>query len=107
MRPICSPIQAPLSTTTRLKRPFAGGMAASAPTMIAPADSPAMVTLLGSPPNAAMFRLIHCSAAIAVTRFLGQLGMREEAEAAKAIVHRDDHRTLGREIFAVIPGLSA
>ena len=33
--------------------------------MIAPADSPAMVTLFGSPPNALMFFFTHCSIAMA------------------------------------------
>jgi len=33
--------------------------------MMAPADSPAIVTLFGSPPNALMFFFTHCSAAIA------------------------------------------
>ena len=42
-----------------------GGDPTSAPTMMAPADSPATVTLFGSPPNAAMFRFTHCNAAIA------------------------------------------
>lgn len=34
-------------------------MARSVPTLIAPADSPKMVTLDGSPPNAAMFSRTH------------------------------------------------
>jgi hypothetical protein len=33
--------------------------------MFAPADSPAMVTLFGSPPKALMFFFTHCSMAIA------------------------------------------
>ena len=65
MRPIVSPIQPPLSAIARWNRPFACGEPTSAPTMIAPADSPATVTLFGSPPNALMFFLTHCSAAIA------------------------------------------
>ena len=65
MRPICSPIQPPLCAMARTKRPLACGEPTSAPTMMAPADSPAMVTLLGSPPNAAMLRFTHCSIAMA------------------------------------------
>ena len=37
--------------------------AISALTEMEPADSPAIVTCRGSPPNAAMFRCTHCSAA--------------------------------------------
>ena len=41
-------------------RPFDSGEAISALTAIDPADSPAMVTFFGSPPNAAMFCCTHC-----------------------------------------------
>src|SRR5687768_8917620 len=33
--------------------------------------------------------------------------MCEEAELTQAVVHRDDHRTLDGEIFAVVPGVAA
>jgi hypothetical protein len=39
-------------------------MDSSVPTLIAPADSPKIVTLLGSPPKAAMFSYTHSRAAI-------------------------------------------
>jgi len=54
---------APLSPIARAKRPFAIGDAISADTENDPADSPAMVTRPGSPPNAAMFVFTHRSAA--------------------------------------------
>ena len=47
----------------RWKSPAAGGEAMRALTANDPADSPKIVTLPGSPPNAAMFRFTHCSAA--------------------------------------------
>jgi hypothetical protein len=65
MRFICSPIQPPLCMMARVNSPLACGEPTSAPTMMAPADSPAMVTLFGSPPNAAMLRFTHCSIAMA------------------------------------------
>ena len=58
------PKEPPLSEIAPSKRPFASGDAHSMLTAIPPADSPKMVTLLGSPPNAAMFFLIHCKPAI-------------------------------------------
>jgi len=44
------------------KRPRALGIASSAPTLIPPALSPKIVTLSGSPPNAAMLSLTQRSA---------------------------------------------
>ena len=46
------------------KSPAASGEAISALTANDPADSPKIVTLPGSPPNAAMLSFTHCSAAI-------------------------------------------
>ena len=52
----------PLTGIARWKRPRAGAKASSAQTLAAPADSPMMVTLPGSPPNAEMLSRIHFSA---------------------------------------------
>lgn len=54
----------------------ASGDAISANTLCAPADSPKMVTLSGSPPNTAMFFCTHLSAAIWSSRpkFIGPFG---------------------------------
>ena len=54
----------PLSMIAFWNSPRAPGAASSRLTSCDPADSPAMVTLFGSPPNFAMFRFTHCSAAI-------------------------------------------
>jgi len=55
--------KAPLSPMARWNSPLASGDAMSALTASEPADSPAMVTWSGSPPNARMFRLTHPNAA--------------------------------------------
>ena len=57
------PISEPLSPMAPAIRSFDNGDAIWALTEIDPADSPAIVTLSGSPPNAAMFRLTQPSAA--------------------------------------------
>src|SRR5579863_1862464 len=57
------PQQAPLSPIARWNKPLASGEATSALTDMEPADSPKMVTLPGSPPNAAIFFFTHSSAA--------------------------------------------
>ena len=54
---------APLSPMTRANNPLASGEAMSALAANEPADSPAIVTCPGSPPNAAMLRFTHPSAA--------------------------------------------
>ena len=54
---------APLCSTARRNRPVARGIASSAPMLIAPADSPATVTMSGSPPKAAMLSRTHSRAA--------------------------------------------
>ncbi len=56
-------IAAPLSPMAPAISPLESGDAISALTEIDPADSPAIVTLRGSPPNAAMLSRTHCSAA--------------------------------------------
>ena len=54
---------APLCRIARRNRPRAAGAPSSAPTLIAPADSPNTVTQSGSPPNASMFSRTQASAA--------------------------------------------
>ena len=54
----------PLCEIALANRPRARGSDSSVVTLIAPADSPKMVTLPGSPPNAAMLSRTHSSAAI-------------------------------------------
>lgn len=56
-------ITEPLEPIALQKRFRDTGDAMSALTDIEPADSPAMVILSGSPPNAAMLSLSHCMAA--------------------------------------------
>jgi len=53
----------PDSTTAFANRPCASGDVSNALTDMPPADSPMIVTLDASPPNAATLRLTHCSAA--------------------------------------------
>ena len=57
------PVIAPLSPMAPAMRSFESGEAISALTETEPADSPAMVTLFGSPPKAAMFSRTQRSAA--------------------------------------------
>ncbi|EEF25005.1 conserved hypothetical protein [Ricinus communis] len=73
LTPICSTAASPGSadlpsppdsTTAFANRPCACGDVSSAFTDMPPADSPMIVTLDASPPNAATLRLTHCSAAI-------------------------------------------
>jgi len=54
----------PLCTIARRNKPLARGIVRSVATLMAPADSPKIVTLVGSPPIAAMFPCTHLSAAI-------------------------------------------
>ena len=54
-RGVMDPISDPLSMMAPAIRSFESGEATWALTEIEPADSPAIVTLFGSPPNAAMF----------------------------------------------------
>ena len=56
-------IIAPLSPMAPAINPFDSGDAISAQTEIDPADSPAIVTFFGSPPNAAMLACTQRSAA--------------------------------------------
>ena len=53
-----------LSAIPFANRPRASGEVIRYITLSAPADSPAMVTLAGSPPKAAMFSFTHVSARI-------------------------------------------
>ena len=110
--PMPSPIHAPLSLIARWKRPFATGEPTRPPTMAAPADSPKIVTLFGSPPNAAMFALTQLQrrdavgqrlvARRVVARLLRQLRVREEAERPEAVVEGDQDDALLREVLAVV-----
>ena len=52
----------PLSTIALWNRPLADGMAISVETFAPPPDWPKMVTLVGSPPKAAMLSRTHSSA---------------------------------------------
>lgn len=54
---------APLWAIARRKRPSAHGIESRLATLMAPADSPKIVTLSGSPPNEAMDSRTHSSAA--------------------------------------------
>ena len=82
-------IAAPLSQIAPAIRFLESGEAISALTEIDPADSPAIVTRFGSPPNAAMFFCTHSQrghlveqAVVArgvVRRFPGQLRMRRRS----------------------------
>jgi len=67
---------APLWGMARAKRPAARGATIMLVTLMAPADSPKIVTLPGSPPNAAMFCCTHSNAAIwsSSPRFTGASG---------------------------------
>src|SRR5665213_658329 len=53
------PNEPPLSEIAPSKSPLASGDAHNMLTEMPPADSPKMVTLFGSPPNAAMFFFTH------------------------------------------------
>ncbi len=55
---------APLWAMALANSPAAAGVPSRVPTLMAPADSPKMVTLSGSPPKWAMFSRTQCSAAI-------------------------------------------
>ena len=80
--------------------------------MAAPADSPKIVTLPGSPPNAAMFALTHCSVAMASASawlpdalrpdsFVSS-GCVKKPNGAETVVERDEHHALLREVLAVV-----
>jgi hypothetical protein len=58
---------------SRAKSPFALGVPMSVPTLMPPADSPKIVTLLGSPPNAAMLSRTHSSAPVEDAEVAGAL----------------------------------
>ena len=87
---------APLSPIARTKRPLASGEAISALTASDPADSPAIVTVSGSPPKAAMLRLDPLQrrdqiqhaivAGCAMFGLAAQLRMGEKAKRVEAVV---------------------
>ena len=107
--------KAPLSPIALWKRPLVSGVATSAFTENDPADSPKIVTLPGSPPNAAMLSFTHFrdgdlveQAVVAGRtrrRFLRQFGVREEPEHPEAVVDRDEDDALLRERLAVVARL--
>ena len=86
----------PRSGGSPAKSPFALGVPMSVPTLMPPADSPKIVTLLGSPPNAAMLSRTHSRARDLVEdaevagalRALEQLVEVQEPERVEAIVDR-------------------
>ena len=90
----CTP---PLCTIARRKSPLAPGVPSSEATLNAPADSPKIVTLAGSPPKAAMLSRTHISAAcwswmpqIAHEPVrIGQAAMTEETQRTKSVVDGD------------------
>ena len=95
---------APLWVMARRKRPSARGTARSVPTLIAPADSPKIVTLSGSPPKAAMLSRTHSSAAIwsRRPRFASPSARNRKPSGADPVVdgHADD--AVAGEAAAVI-----
>jgi hypothetical protein len=55
---------APLWRMAAWNSPFAAGVPSSVPTLMAPADSPKIVTFPGSPPKHSMWSRTHSSTAI-------------------------------------------
>ena len=110
----CAP--APLWGMARLEQARAAGAARSTPTLIAPADSPKIVTWSGSPPNAAMLSRTHSSAAI-WSRMPALPGpskpgrrrssrCRKPNDAEPVVDRHDDDVAVRREARAVVPGRS-
>ena len=97
---------------TRVNSPLASGEAISALAACEPADSPAIVTLAGSPPKAAMLRLTHLqrgdkvehavSARRAMVQFGGELGMSEETQRIEPMIKGDDDDASCRKMRAVV-----
>ena len=95
------PNEPPLCEIAPWNSPLARGDAQSMLTAMPPADSPKIVTLSGSPPNAAMLLLdplqardlVHQAvvAGDVMRGFRAQLGVGEEAEGADAIRDADEH----------------
>ena len=107
----------PLSMDALLKYGAALGIAYRHDVFPPPPDSPKIITLAGSPPNAAMFRCTQRSPstmsrtplfpepAYGFARHLVEI---EEAEQAETMVGlHDDHVEVTREVRAVLPAASA
>ena len=115
--PMPIPIHAPLCEMARLNNPLPSGDPTIADTSMAPADSPSIVTRVGSPPKLADVSLhpvqdrghVHHGvvARRVMVRLFVQFGMREEAERAQPVVVSDDDRALARQCLAVIAGLGS
>ena len=108
---------APLSPITRANSPLASGEAMSALAASEPADSPAIVTLSGSPPKAAMLRFTHLErsdeiehaviAGGAMFQFGGEFRMGEKTQRIEAMVERNDEDAARGKMRAIIARLGA
>ena len=102
---------------TRAKSPLASGEAISALVACEPADSPAIVTLSGSPPKAATLRLNPLQRGDKVEKavgagrmmfgFGGEFGMGEEAQRIEPMVDGDDDNAARGKTRAVVARLGA
>ena len=103
---------APLRTTALWKRPFAEGIAVRVHTLAPPPDCPMIVTLPGSPPNAAMLSRTHSRAATMSSMptlpgrgepLAARAGQIAEAQGAQAVVDGAEHDVAeAREVLAVV-----
>ena len=110
----CRRRPAPLCAIARWNRPLRGGHAEQRRHLIAPADSPKIVTLPGSPPKAAMLSRTHSSAAtwssmpeLPTRAAAGRRRSRvsQEAERAEAVVDVTTTTSpRARERVPVVPG---
>ena len=100
-----------LSEIACAKSPLAAGTASSVATACAPALSPKIVTLSGSPPNTAMLSRTQRSAITRSRRnrlssmVMSRVGQRRQVEApqrAQPVVHRDVDTALARQRRAVV-----
>ena len=110
--PECGPFRlAGLSEIAWANRPLAAGTASSVATACAPALSPKIVTLSGSPPNTAMLSRTQRSAitrsrrnrlSSKVMSVVGQRGQVQAAQRTQPVVHRDIDAALARQRCAVV-----
>ena len=108
----CPPCRWPGSPRSPARnRPLAAGTASRVATACAPALSPKIVTLSGSPPNTAMLSRTHRSAitrsrrnrlSSIVTLARRQRRQVQAAQRAEPVVHRDVHAARARQCGAVI-----
>ena len=111
-RRVCPTIPlAGLSEIAWAKRPLAAGTASSVATACAPALSPKIVTLSGSPPKTAMLSRTQCNAITRSRRnrlsSIGVVAGRQRrqvqaAQRAEPVVHRHVHAALPRQRGAVV-----